>query len=190
MELKKTLRVCHSTRIAASCCQPPLTIPGSCSSGSVVCGRKPSANAPSWWLKPMCSECPGGVCQCPQIGRRRIAFEFSNDPVRDFRMSLPTHQPEPLVRTALMYQQSPRTLNVLNSRDSGKQNVMVSGLPLQERNLCAPTELPECALLAVQWAPQNLSTLLPRDSHLGGYTPAWFQTWVFPIDHNSACKMP
>ena len=42
MELKKTLRVCHSSRIAASCCQPSLTIPGSCSSGSLVCGRRPS----------------------------------------------------------------------------------------------------------------------------------------------------
>ena len=28
---------------------------------------------------------------------------------------------------------NPRALNVLNSRDSGEQNVMVSGLPLQER---------------------------------------------------------
>ena len=93
MELKKTLRVCHSTRIAASCCQPPLTIPGSCSSGSLVCGRQTlRQRAPSWWLKPMYSgQCPGGVCQCPQIGRRRIAFEFSNDPVRDFRMTLLDH---------------------------------------------------------------------------------------------------
>ena len=48
---------------------------------------------------------------------------------------------------------------------------------------------PECAPLAVQGAPQNLSTLLPRDLLAGqfaptlhilrGYTPAWFQTWVF-----------
>ena len=81
MELMKTVRVCHSSRIAASCCQPSLTIPGSCSSGSLVCGRRPSANARH----------PGGSNPCPQIGRRRIAFEFSNDPVRDFWMTLLDH---------------------------------------------------------------------------------------------------
>ena len=64
MELKKTLRVCHSTRIAAS-----------------ASARHPGGSNPS-------SQCPGGVCQCPQIGCRRIAFEFSNDPVRNFWMTL------------------------------------------------------------------------------------------------------
>ena len=116
MELKKTLRVCHSTRIAASCCQTSLTIPGSCSSGSLVCGRR---CAPSWWLKPVHSGlCPGGVCQCPQIGRRRIAFECSNDPVRDFWMTLLDHSQRicptrplagPLVRTALLRPTPPNT---------------------------------------------------------------------------------
>ena len=37
----------------------------------------------------------------------------------------------------------------------------------QTRNLCASAELPECAPIAAQWAPQNLSTLLSLDLLLG-----------------------